>query len=105
MTNIQHWALNVLYIKFQIREWKHFLKSKKVSDYVGCLETIQRGNIIFIFRSLWIEPHPKLPAPKKTSRIHPAKFPHKGNKRVILCIPVFILKKQETGGGLCCLHK
>lgn len=28
MTNIQHWALNVLYIKFQIREWKHFLKSK-----------------------------------------------------------------------------
>lgn len=58
MTNIQHWALTVLYIKFQIREWKHFSKSKKVLDYAGYLETVQWGHIIFIFRSLWIEPRP-----------------------------------------------
>jgi hypothetical protein len=37
----------------------------KALDCVGYLETIQWGNIIFIFRSLWIELHPSLQGLRK----------------------------------------
>ena len=74
-------------------------------DYVSYLETVQWGNIIFIFRSLWIEPHPSFQLLRKLAKRCPAKFPLKGSKRAILCILGFILKKQETDSGLCCLHK
>ena len=69
------------------------------------LETVQWGNIIFIFRSLWIEPHPSFQLPRKLAKRCPAKFPLKGSKRATLRILGFIIKKQETDGGLCCLHR
>lgn len=34
---------------------------------MGYLETVQWGNIIFIFRSLWIEPHPSFQLLRKVA--------------------------------------
>lgn len=58
MTNIQQLGIRRTIYKIPDPRMETLWKKLKGLNYGVYLETIQWGNIIFIFRSLWIEPHP-----------------------------------------------